>query len=97
MFVIYPKQDWNELKQSWSFIAMAILYLLFGTGAYLFNALAIRDKNATVASLLEISYPVFIILFTALFLRKLHLNTTGLVGAVLVLAGCALVVWSRSE
>jgi len=97
MFVIYPRQDWSELKQSWSFMAMAVLYLFFGSGAYLFNAWAIRDKNATVASLLEISYPVFIILFTALFLRKLHLNTTGLVGAVLVLAGCALVVWSRSE
>lgn len=97
MFAVYPKQDWSQLRQSWSVMGMVLLYLLAGSGAYLFNAFAIRDKNATLASLLEISYPLFIILFTALFLRKVHLNAMGFVGALLVLAGCALVVGSRSE
>lgn len=97
MFAIFPKQDWSQLWQSWSVMGMMLLYLLAGSGAYLFNAFAVRDKNATLASLLEISYPVFIILFTALFLRKIHLNALGFVGALLVLAGCALVVGSRSE
>jgi drug/metabolite transporter (DMT)-like permease len=97
MFAIYPKQDWKQLWQSWSVMGLVVLYLLAGSGAYMFNAYAIRDKNATLASLLEISYPIFIILFTALFLRKVHLNGLGFVGALLVLAGCALVVGSRSN
>ncbi len=50
-----------------------------------------------MASLLEISYPLFIILFTLIFLRQLHLNAAGLAGAVLILAGCVLVVFSRGD
>ncbi len=83
--------------QSWSIFGLIALYLLFGSGAYLFNAYAIRDKNATLASLLEIAYPLFIILFTALFLRKIHLNLTGFLGALLILGGSILVVASRSK
>jgi drug/metabolite transporter (DMT)-like permease len=97
LFVIHPKQDWSRLAQSWPVIGMIALYLLFGSGAYLFNAYAIRDKNATLASLLEIAYPLFIIVFTALFLRKIHLNLAGLLGALLILGGSILVVASRSK
>ena len=84
LFLIHPKQDWSQLAQSWSVIGMITLYLLSGSGAYLFNAYAIRDRNATLASLLEIAYPLFIILFTALFLRRIHLNFGGMVGAFLI-------------
>jgi drug/metabolite transporter (DMT)-like permease len=97
LFVIYPKQDWSQLLQSWSIFGLIALYLLFGSGAYLFNAYAIRDKNATLASLLEIAYPLFIILFTALFLRKIHLNLAGFLGALLIVGGSILVVASRSK
>lgn len=76
---------------------MIILYLLFGSGAYLFNAFAIKEKDATMASLLEITYPLFIILFTLIFLGQLHLNAAGLAGAVLILTGCILVVFSRGD
>ena len=97
LFLIYPKQDWSQLSQSWTVTGMILLYLLFGSGAYLFNAYAIRDKNATQASLLEIAYPIFIIVFTALFLRKIHLNFTGFLGALLIVGGSVLVVTSRSR
>jgi drug/metabolite transporter (DMT)-like permease len=97
LFVIHPKQDWSQLLQSWSIFGLIALYLLFGSGAYLFNAYAIRDKNATLASLLEIAYPLFIILFTALFLRKIHLNLAGFLGALLIVGGSILVVASRSK
>jgi drug/metabolite transporter (DMT)-like permease len=91
------RQDWRPLWQSWSIIGLLALYLLAGSGAYLFNAYAIVAKNATLASLLEISSPVFIVIFTAMVLRKIHLNALGFLGALLILAGCALVVGSRSE
>ena len=97
LWVFYPRQNWLKLGESWSVIGLVILYLAFGTGAYLFNALAINQKNATLASLLEISYPLFIILFTALFFRQLHLDLIGLIGAVLIFSGCILVVFSRAR
>jgi drug/metabolite transporter (DMT)-like permease len=94
---LYPKQNWGRLSESWSVIGLVFLYLIFGTGAYLFNALAINQKNATLASLLEISYPLFIILFTALFFRQIHLDLVGIIGAILILLGCVLVVFSRAS
>jgi drug/metabolite transporter (DMT)-like permease len=97
LWIFYPRQNWWKLGESWSVIGLVLLYLVFGTGAYLFNALAINQKNATLASLLEISYPLFIILFTALFFRQIHLDLIGMIGAVLILLGCVLVVFSRAS
>ena len=97
LWVLYPRQNWGKLCESWPIIWMIILYLVFGTGAYLFNGLAINQKDATMASLLEISYPLFIILFTLIFLRQLHLNAIGLAGAVLILTGCVLVVFGQAD
>jgi drug/metabolite transporter (DMT)-like permease len=97
MFVISPKQNWSQLWQNWPVAGLVLLYLVFGTGAYVFNAYAIHQKNATMASLLEIAYPVFIILFTAIFLRKVHLNLIGFGGALLIVGGSVLVVLSRSK
>ena len=96
-WVLYPKQNWVKLGESWQIIWLVILYLIFGTGAYMFNAFAINEKNATLASLLEISYPLFIVLFTAIFLRQVHLNLTGFFGAALIFAGCVLVMLSRAN
>jgi drug/metabolite transporter (DMT)-like permease len=97
LWILYPKQNWWRLGESWSVIGLVLLYLIFGTGAYLFNALAINQKNATLASLLEISYPLFIILFTALVFREIHLDLVGMIGAMLILLGCVLVVFSRAS
>src|ERR1700741_1485686 len=93
LWIFYPRQNWWKLGVIW----VVVLYLVFGTGAYLFNALAINQKNATLASLLEISYPLFIILFTAIFFRQIHLDLIGLTGAALIFIGCVLVVFSRAS
>lgn len=54
--------------------------------------LAISDKNATLASLIEISYPVFVVFFAWLLFRQVHLNASVLMGAGLVFAGVALII-----
>jgi drug/metabolite transporter (DMT)-like permease len=97
LWILYPRQNWWRLGESRSVIWLVVLYLVFGTGAYLFNALAINQKNATLASLLEISYPLFIILFTAIFFRQIHLDLIGMTGAALIFIGCVLVVFSRAS
>ncbi|MBL8799681.1 MAG: DMT family transporter [Planctomycetia bacterium] len=97
MFALYPEQNWTQLWQGWSVAGLLGVYVLCGSGAYLFNALAIRDKDATHASLLEITYPAFIILLTALFLHRIHLNLLGFLGAALIIGGAALVLYSQGE
>src|SRR5260370_21374094 len=76
LWIFYPRQNWWRLGESWSVIGLVVLYLVFGTAAYLFNALAITQKNATLSSLLEISYPLLIILSPAIFFRQLHLHVS---------------------
>ncbi|GMQ90767.1 MAG: hypothetical protein BMS9Abin11_0071 [Gammaproteobacteria bacterium] len=53
---------------------------------------AINSKNATLASLLEISYPVFVVFFAYLFFREWHINNSVLIGAVFIFSGVALII-----
>jgi drug/metabolite transporter (DMT)-like permease len=54
--------------------------------------LSIDSKNATLASLIEISYPVFVALFAFLLFREVHLNGSVLLGGAMVMAGVAIIV-----
>lgn len=54
---------------------------------------SISGKNATLASLIEISYPVFVAVFAYLLFREMHLSASVLLGAALVFSGVALIVW----
>ena len=56
--------------------------------------LSIDSKNATLASLIEISYPVFVALFAWLLFREIHLTPTIAVGAILVFAGVTVIIWN---
>lgn len=48
---------------------------------------AIGEKNATLASLIEISYPFFVALFAWLFFREAQLNAATIAGGLLILGG----------
>jgi len=54
--------------------------------------MAVRGRNATLASLIEISYPAFVAVFAWLLFREWHLNSGVLLGALLVFAGTALII-----
>ena len=73
-----------------------VLWLLFSVavsalGAYLTYA-AMGAKNPTLVSLIEISYPLFVVLFTWIFFREMQLNPVTCVGGLLVLAGVAVII-----
>lgn len=56
---------------------------------------AIGSKNATLVSLIEVSYPAFVALFAWLLFREMHLNTSALIGGALVMSGVVLIASSN--
>ncbi len=57
--------------------------------------LSIAGKNATLASLIEITYPVFVAFFAYLMFRHIHLNASVVVGGLLVIAGAGLIIYNN--
>jgi drug/metabolite transporter (DMT)-like permease len=80
--------DLRVLGPDWVWFAVAMVSSAAGT---LLIYVAIGEKNATLASLIEISYPLFVALFAWLFFREAHLNAMTVVGAGLILSGVAVV------
>jgi drug/metabolite transporter (DMT)-like permease len=98
-FVLLPffmrtlRSDYGVLKaMEWgprlTILALAVTSLL-GTLLLYFS---IDKKNATLASLIEISYPVFVALFSYVLFRQMHVNASVMLGALLVFAGVALII-----
>jgi drug/metabolite transporter (DMT)-like permease len=54
---------------------------------------SIDAKNATLAGLIETTYPLFIVVFAYLLFREFHLNAKVALGGALIMAGAAIVVW----
>ena len=48
---------------------------------------SIQQKNATVASLIEVSYPLFVALFSYVLFREAQLTTGAMIGGALIIAG----------
>ena len=49
--------------------------------------LSIQAKNATIAGLIELCYPVFTALFTYFLFKENHLSPSVLVGSIFILIG----------
>jgi len=61
--------------------------ILAALAATVLVAFSINYKNATVAGLVEMTYPLFIVLFTYLLFRESHLNMGTVIGGVLIFTG----------
>lgn len=57
---------------------------------------SIEKKNATLASLIEISYPLFVVLFTYLVFRAMHLNAAVVLGALLIFTGVVVIILNKA-
>jgi len=57
--------------------------------------LSVNSKNATLASLIEITYPVFVVLFAYLFFRQVHVNTSVILGGLMILLGAGLIIYNN--
>ncbi|CAN5745673.1 hypothetical protein BH09VER1_BH09VER1_11300 [soil metagenome] len=86
-FVTLPGQI-RELEGDWKWLVIAVITSV--AGAFLIY-MAISEKNATVASLIEISYPFFVAIFAWVFFRDTQFNWQTVVGGALILSGVAVV------
>ena len=64
-------------------MASVLVYVIANT----FILLATKSKNATMAAMVEITYPLFTALFAYLIFKELQVNAGVLAGAALVLTG----------
>lgn len=68
-------------------VAIVIAFNLANT----FIVLSIGDKSATLSGLIEISYPLFIALFSWLFFRENSLSIGTVLGGLCVLGGISII------
>lgn len=66
--------------------------LVFSLGN-LFIALSIRSKNATLAALIEVCYPIFTVLFTWFLFKVNHLTPGVIAGSILIFVGVLLIYY----
>lgn len=85
--------DWRQLMalSNGERLMIAAIALTSLAGTVLLY-LAVRGRNATLASLIEISYPAFVAVFAWLIFREWQLNAGVLLGAGLVFAGTTLII-----
>ncbi|MEM6781384.1 MAG: EamA family transporter [Pseudomonadota bacterium] len=70
-------------------VIVAITYVV---GSFLIY-FAIAEKNATLANLIEISYPLFTLLFAWVLFKEVQLNLYAGLGGLLIFSGIALIFW----
>ncbi|MCA1805896.1 MAG: EamA family transporter [Xanthomonadaceae bacterium] len=76
----------------WGIRALIMVIALTSLLGTVFLYLAIGGKSATLAAVIEISYPVFVALFTWLLFREAHINASVVIGGALVFAGVVTII-----
>lgn len=71
---------------AWLMVAVAAV-----TAAGLLSFMSIEAKNATLASLIEVSYPLFTAFFAWALFRQTTINAATIIGALLIFAGVVVV------
>ncbi len=71
-----------------SITILAGIMILFGNLAILHS---VADKNATLASMVEISYPIFVVLFSYMLVKDFSVSIYTLFGGIMIFAGVFLV------
>jgi drug/metabolite transporter (DMT)-like permease len=79
-----------DAGERWTILSVAVTSLL----ATVLLFVSIDRKNATLAGLIEITYPLSIVFFTWLLFREVHLNWTSAFGGLLIMAGAVIVIVS---
>ena len=86
-------KDLSTIQNSKSLLLLVLATVVTSILANLFIALAIQSKNATLSTLIEISYPIFIILLAWILFRENNLTPSVLFGGTLIFSGIAIIYY----
>lgn len=84
-------KDLQLIQHSKNLLLLVSATVITSILANLFIALAIQSKNATLSTLIEISYPLFIILLAWILFKENNLTPIVLLGGGLIFSGIAVI------
>lgn len=79
------------VSEQWVILSLGLIGLFGEVMVYL----AISEKNATLTSLIEMTYPIFVVLFAYLFYRQMHVTTSVFIGGMMILIGSGLIIYNN--
>lgn len=85
------KRDVMTLVNARSDLVVVALIVIAFNVANALIVLSIGSKNAALAGIIEISYPLFIVLFSWLLFKEGSLSLSTIVGGALILTGVCLI------
>lgn len=78
-------------SEQWIILSLGLIGLFGEVMVYL----AITGKNATLASLIEMTYPLFVVLFAWLFYRQMDVTPSVAIGGLMILVGAGLIIYNN--
>lgn len=84
-------RDVTAILDSKRLIIILVAEIIVFIVADLLIAFSIIEKSATIAGLIEISYPLFIALFAYLIFRESELNMSISIGGLLIFVGVGII------
>lgn len=92
-FITTGKTDLTILSTNRTALWLSIASIIaVNAGIYLIAA-SIQAKNATLASLVEQTYPIFTVFFTYVLFNVSHLTRNVVIGGVLILLGAIIIAF----
>ncbi len=85
--------DWQVIRKGGYETKLVLGIILVNALSNLSILASMQEKNATVAGLVEIAYPLFTALFTWLFFREVEMSWGTAFGGLLVLSGVACIYY----
>jgi drug/metabolite transporter (DMT)-like permease len=85
------QSTYAELQLPRSELAWLSIAVITAMVAALLIFLSIQAKNATVSSLIEVTYPFFTAFFAWMLFRQNTLNLATIIGGLLILAGVVII------
>ena len=70
---------------------LLLLNVVITNVAMIFIALSIKESNATIAGLIEISYPIFIVLFSYMLFGDSHVTNRTIIGGMFIFIGIIII------
>ncbi|HHF7365965.1 TPA: DMT family transporter [Legionella bozemanae] len=86
-FFTTMKRDVEILTTDSGLLLLTIVEIAIVLIASYFIAASINLKNATIAGIVELTYPIFTIIFTWFLFNQAHVNFSVIVGGLLIFIG----------